>query len=397
METLKTFYDLMFQTRDARRLLVLDCLENKTLEHKDILPLKQALATLEATPKKENQYILKLEGEKTIALDLSYEIDELKKDLLFLEKGEDALLKFLENIHADFETQIKSVVSALSAKKFHTLITDRDGTVNNYCGRYASSIQSVYNAVFLTRFAKKLDNAVILTSAPLRSIGLVDISVVPQGAFIHAASKGREYINKKNKRCHFPIKEEKQKKLDEFNAELSSLVKNPQYAKFALIGSGLQFKFGQTTIARQDITKSIPKDESLRFLKLVENLVSRIGNQKQFFRIEDTGKDVEIILTVENVQSGLDPKDFDKGDGVAFLEKHASLHMAKGGNLICGDTPSDIPMIPAALHYSNDTTAIFVSNGNEEFEQKVKRLYPNTIVVSTPDILVTALNALARD
>ena len=35
---------------------------------------------------------------------------------------------------------------------------------------------------------------------------------------------------------------------------------------FTLIGSGLQHKFGQTTIARQDIAGSIPNGESERFM-----------------------------------------------------------------------------------------------------------------------------------
>jgi len=397
METLKDFYNLMFQTRDARRLLVLACLENKPIKDKNIVPLKQALAALEAIPKQKNQYILKLEGEKTITLDLSYEINELKKDILFLEKGEEQFLKFLENVHVDFTAQVQGIVNALKAKEFRTLVTDRDGTVNNYCGRYASSIQSAYNAVFLTRFARTIDNAVILTSAPLSDIGLIDISTSPEGAFIHAASKGREYINREDKRCHFPIKEEKQKKLNELNAELSSLIKDPQYAKFALIGSGLQFKFGQTTIARQDITKSIPDDESLNFLTLIKNLVCRLDENGTFFLIEDTGKDIEIVLSVESDEEDGEPRDFDKGDGLSFLNKHAGLHMEKGGNLICGDTSSDIPMIPACLHFSDKTDAVFVSNGNTEFEQKIKRLYPRTLVVSTPDVLVAALNALSHN
>lgn len=52
---------------------------------------------------------------------------------------------------------------------FQNLITDRDGTINNYCGRYKSSIQSAYNSVFLSCFALFCCvNAAILTAAPLQ-------------------------------------------------------------------------------------------------------------------------------------------------------------------------------------------------------------------------------------
>ena len=52
---------------------------------------------------------------------------------------------------------------------FHNLITDRDGTINNYCGRYKSSVQSAYNSIFLSRFATDCcQNSIILTAAPLQ-------------------------------------------------------------------------------------------------------------------------------------------------------------------------------------------------------------------------------------
>ena len=58
---------------------------------------------------------------------------------------------------------------AASDACFHNLITDRDGTINNYCDRYKSSIQSAYNSIFLTSFCRtNCTNAVILSAAPLQ-------------------------------------------------------------------------------------------------------------------------------------------------------------------------------------------------------------------------------------
>lgn len=89
-------------------------------------------------------------------------------------------------------------------------MSDRDGTVNNYCGRYLSSVQSVYNSVFLTRYAvKKVTNGTILTSAPMENMGLVDIATTSrEGVFIYAGSKGRECRTKTFERMQDDISPE---------------------------------------------------------------------------------------------------------------------------------------------------------------------------------------------
>ena len=69
-----------------------------------------------------------------------------------------------------------------------------------------------------------------------------------------------------------------------------------------------------------------------------------------------------IILTIEQVGNSHKPKDFDKGDGVSFLNSQLSLNMVNGPNLICGDTLSDIPMVQASMEYTDDTWAVFVTD-----------------------------------
>jgi hypothetical protein len=279
---------------------------------------------------------------------------------------------------------------------FKAFLTDRDGTVNNYCGRYISSVQSVYNAVFLTRFATTAaENSVILTSAPLDNIGLVDISVSPTRVFIYAGSKGREYFNTEGQRRVFPIEQEKQAKLDELNARLATLLKQPEYEMYGLIGSGLQFKFGQTTVARQDITRSIPNTESEKFLNTVRQLISSVDPNYVFFRIEDTGLDIEIILTVEDGEDAESAKDFDNGDGIKFLNQDMGLHMAEGSCLICGDTNSDVPMVAAAMNVAKETYAAFVTR-KDELKDKVRAVCPRALFVSEPDVLVTILHKLGK-
>jgi hypothetical protein len=61
----------------------------------------------------------------------------------------------MESVIPNFRAHVSGAVEKLKSVKFGNLISDRDGTINNYCGRYLSSVQSVYNGVFLTRFAQR--------------------------------------------------------------------------------------------------------------------------------------------------------------------------------------------------------------------------------------------------
>lgn len=167
----------------------------------------------------------------------------------------------------------------------------------------------------------------------------------------------------------------------------------PTYEKFSLIGSGLQIKFGQTTIARQDISHSISDQESEVFLKIVKNLVHAVDPKKKYLKIEDTGLDIEIISTVDESQAVF--KDFDKADGVRYLARELNLQLEHGPHLICGDTASDIPMIEATIEKTPQTWAIFVTT-NQELAEKVKKICPQTIIVPNSDVLMTSLGILSK-
>ena len=391
IETIQQFYALMQETGKLRRKLVSRIMEGESPDPQGSEQLRSFLKALQNIPRQNDRFVL---TSSALYLELDYEINELEKDLIFLEQGERALLSYFAELHRGFREEIGSALEFSHSLRLPltNLISDRDGTVNNYCGRYLSSIQSVYNAVFLSRFAQRaVENAVILSSAPLYGGGLADITVAPPWLFILAGSKGREYLDGKGRDGRLPIEREKQKILDQLNQRLELLMQDPRYELFSLIGSGLQFKFGQTTVARQDIYGSIPTTESEAFMNVMEELIRDIDPQGEYFRTEDTGKDIEIILTVEG-ESGL--KDFDKGDGVSFLDGELDLGLARGGNLVCGDTSSDIPMVAAAK--SPQTSAIFVTR-DEELKQAVRRICERAHFVSEPDILVCLLNQLGKD
>ena len=390
LKTLKDFYGLMAATRKVRFEAVGTILEGGTVSGDVIQDLSNALAALEDVPEIDGKRVLSLDGSRTIDLEMDYEINEARKDIFYLEEGEETFLELLSDLHPDFDDMVEAGRELLQGLDLNCLITDRDGTINNYCARYLTSIQSIYNSVFLSRFAlNKVNRPVILTSAPLD--GLIEISVNPEGKIFYAASKGRECLDLEGRIRRLPISEDKQIAMEALNKRLSELLARPEYEKFSLIGSGLQFKFGQSTVARQDIGKSIAEDESNGFLKTLEELAEELDPDRKNFRIEDTGLDVEIILTVETDGDGL--KDFDKGDGVKYLNTELDLEMFRGPHLICGDTSSDVPMLEAALEMSPETWAIYVTK-NEDLAKRVMGLTPDALIVPEPDMLVAIMGTL---
>jgi len=390
LKTLKDFYSLMAETRSVRFATVAKLLGGEQPDGAVVASLSNALETLEAVSEIGGKRVLMLDAERTIELEMDYEINELRKDVFYLEEGEETFLDMLGDLHPGFEDKVAAGRELLKGLDLSCLVTDRDGTINNYCARYLTSIQSIYNSVFLSRFSlNKVKKPVILTSAPLD--GLIQISVNPEGKIYYAASKGRECLDLEGRIRRLPISEEKQEAIDALNKRLEALLGQPEYEKFTLIGSGLQFKFGQSTVARQDIGKSVDTAESDAFLKTLEGLVAELDPEEKNFRIEDTGLDVEIILTIEAEGEGL--KDFDKGDGVKYLNNELGLEMFRGPHLICGDTGSDVPMLEAALELTPETRAIYVTE-NEELARRVTGLTDNALIVPEPDMLVAIMGTL---
>jgi len=393
VETLDQFYKLMYNTKVLRKKIV-SCYFENISHHGEVYELKDALKSLEAIPERDGKRYLRYRN-SNVYMDIDYEIEELKKDIYFLEQGEEMFFSHLNDLNKGFFTELEKGVQFLQGLKLKNFITDRDGTVNNYCGRYRSSIQSVYNSVFLTRFAKiKAENSLILSSAPLQNGGLLDVSVNPDGIFIYSGSKGREYVDKKGVYNHYPVDEKRQKLLDLFNRRIENMVSEPEYEIFSLIGSGVQFKVGQTTIARQDIYRSIPEQMSETFMKKIKEMVRELDPESNYLRIEDTGKDIEIIVTVEKGKEHEAPRDFNKGDGVKFIDRSLGLGLEKWSNLVCGDTESDIPMLKAVLEKSPSTRAIFVTQ-SQELKEKISKVCSNVSFVTGPDVLVSILNQTA--
>jgi hypothetical protein len=390
MRTLSEFYQRMEHTRAVRLAMVEQYVATSKVAAESIHELVTVLAELEGIAEKEGRRQLALDENTEVSLDLGYEINELKKDLVFFRQGERALDAHLASLHQDFERVVEEASGRLRGIRFNNFVTDRDGTISNYCGRYRSSIQSAYNAVFLTRFIQRLtSHAVVVTSAPLRDPGVATVSVMPLGTFIYAASKAREFLDAAGNWRSLPIDPAQQALLDRLNQRLSQLVAQPRYAKFGLIGTGLQFKFGETTLARRDISKTVPAAESEAFLRLVTGIVRELDADGKNFGIKDTGLDIEVIL-----KGVTGDKTFDKADGLLFLNDQMKLGLEQGPTLVCGDTTPDLKLVEACLSKSADVWAMFVTR-DPGLSAKVHQTSRQAIVVPEVDMLVAILNRLA--
>ena len=391
---LADFYTQMRMLRETRAFIVNEILAEKPISNEYLHQLDKIEKQLQSILQLDGFYQLKTHDDDPISLELDYELSELKKDRLFLDDGQQGLEDYLSSIHYEFQKELKKAKQFLSNRQFDHFITDRDGTVANYCGRYQSSIQAIYNAIYLTRFAEKIPGkSVILTSAPLCRIGLIEISVQPEDQFVLAGSKGRELQDEKGHQYHYPIDKKQQEKLDELNEAIEELLEKPEFSPFRYIGSGLQYKFGQTTLARQDKNRSIAGSKSLHLKEEVQKLINRTDPKQEHFRLEDTGKDLEIMLTVSKNDQ---VEDFNKGHGVKFIAQKLKLPMKGKNVLICGDTASDLPMLTAAKEMGAHVTCIFVTT-DTELQKEVTRYCEDALIVSSPDVLVSLLYHYAKN
>ncbi len=385
MQTLEEFYEFMQRLHTTRQSITAAYLARANDPH-DVSALQNGLHAIETLPGDQvDKQLIVGDAEATVRLD--YERRELERDIFFLEHSVHEFQEELARQNDNFASEVESTVHFLRNKPIRTFITDRDGTVNNYCGHYRSSHQPIYNGVFLATYARACpEQSVILTSAPLEPHGIIDLNAIPERTVSLAGSKGREYLSVDNRRGEMEIPQQQGEKLQQLNSRIADILDQTGYRRFAFIGSGVQYKFGQTTVARQDIHGTIAESDSREFLDRVRTLVRDVDPEGETFQIEDTGKDIEIMLTVEGT------REFSKGDGVEFLVKELDLPLESGTTLVCGDTASDVPMIEkmAELAGATNTATIFVT-GDEKLKDRIRSTVKEHWFVSSPDILVTAL------
>lgn len=277
VSTLDDFYSLMLRTRDIRRQIVSRILKGAPIRPHFVVSLRNAKQCLESSCT-EGTTMLSLKvasgsPKATVKMDITDELRELDKDLLFCEYvgTEDANNTGMENFvatlaqyHPDspdaFQTELEEVVNLLTAAEhFMFMFSDRDGTLKSYSCAYPTSIQPCYQSVILATFAHRCTQySAILTSAPLSHIGILDVSVIPDGYFCFGASGGREWhVDRSKKFKDNSLNDYMLEQLDIVYEAIHDMVKRPEFTKFSYIGSGLQKHYGHITVAKQDHFGSI--------------------------------------------------------------------------------------------------------------------------------------------
>ncbi len=386
---LKEFRESMPILRATRARVASRLLADESPQKKDIDFLLHYLQKLSSLPERDGLRLF-LEAEKPVALDIGYEIRESQKDDVYLSRDAGSFRKWWRGSHPQWEQEAESGSAALAGAKLDILVADRDGTINNYCARYWSSVQPVHAAVILSRFIRAYcTRAMVLTSAPLKGGGLVDVNVMPSDLCVYAGSKGREYSTPDGLCGHDTLLPDQEEKLLRLEEKLTRLLQLPHYGLFARIGSGMQKKFGQLTVAIQDIARSASPALSAQFKAEVEAAVWETDPEQKYFRLEDTGLDVEILLTVDESGPGGSLREFTKGDGLLFLSSRLKIPLT-GEALICGDTWADLPMIKVAKNHGARVTAFFVTR-DPALQEAVSASAEKACFFSAPDSLLMAL------
>eukprot|EP01060_Flectonema_neradi_P001291 TRINITY_DN1075_c0_g1_i1.p1 TRINITY_DN1075_c0_g1~~TRINITY_DN1075_c0_g1_i1.p1 ORF type:complete len:1432 (+),score=336.45 TRINITY_DN1075_c0_g1_i1:54-4298(+) len=412
LTSLKDFYNLMCRTQVIRSDIVQRIFDNEPINVSLIDALRYARNRLATVPVSEGKYVLDIDADaQELMLDLNYEVNELNRDLLYLTEGEDAIFERMERQYRDWKAIMEDGLeffNFLKSEKLSTWLTDRDGTTNLYCGRYMSSIQSVYNSVWVSSFAKHCSRqSAFITSAPLgggaqniesslvaaENAGIISVSVNPPGLFIYGASKGRECLDVDQRVRRFAMTQSDAALITAVTKELSLMLKKPRWQKFAFIGSAMQVKFGEVVIARQDVSHSISSPESASLIEEVRSVVNRVDPSGENLTIHDTGLDLEITLAKSGKTA------FSKGDGVKYLNKELSMGITptSGTILVSGDTSSDLPMLEAAIATGDPSNvfAMFVTE-NKSLADRVRALCPRSLIVPTADHLVGILRNVAK-
>merc|ERR1712228_1034137 len=172
--------------------------------------------------------------------------------------------------------------------------------------------------------------------------------------------------------------------VDELHRRILTLCGEPENSKFLGIGSGLQKKFGEVTMARNDPAGTVPAPESRRFMDAVRKIKDEInpdGPDGVELDLHDTGTDMELFP-----RSGSGRASFDKGSGIKALDDKLHLHVKEGPNLVCGDTGSDVAMVEMALRLMCGNTIVDIwqerLRPKTEDEQKEET---TSVTESTPE------------
>ncbi|CAK5081705.1 unnamed protein product [Meloidogyne enterolobii] len=412
--TLDDFFNIMLRTRDVRKAIVERVLKGIPIRQHFAISLQNAKESLELACKPDSFKIELQSGvdatvsnkNNTVEFYIKNEIEELEKDLKFLEfiQSEDVFnieqfISSLQIYHPDSEERFRNEVAAVvdmffDADHFNYFFTDRDGTLKSYSCAYPASIQPAYSGVIQAQFARRCaQTCAIVTTAPLMQVGILDVNTIPEGYYYIGASVGREwYVDPDNKFKDQSIPEHDLQQLNLVFDSIAYLLEDSEFKIFNLIGSGLQKHFGHVTIAHQDSSNTIPTELKKKIDDKIHAIVEDIDPNNQLFEIIIDDRDIKIFVKTEF--GGI----FDKGNGIELLINHLKCDLTEGTILVCGDSITDIPMLEYCLikNPKNVYTVWVVNGQNIQLRNQVHDLckkYGNEhlVFVSCPEVLLGSM------
>lgn len=410
LRTLQDFHDLLFAARNVRRVIVERVLNGHAIRPHFGISLNNVRKSLENSldPKTKLLTLTASKGadaKVSATFDVTDEICQLSIDLDFLNyvqsEAYDNLEIFLHDLSKyhpgsldEFAKELDSAIGLLcNADHFEYFFSDRDGTLRSYACTYASSIQGAYSGVIQATFAHRCTQyAAIVTSAPLQNVGILDVTVVPDGYYCLGASGGREwYINSSKKFKDTSISDEDLQLLEKLADKIATLLENPKFQQYTWLGSGLQRHYGHVTIARQDVYKSIDEEVSAAWYRTICELVHEMDPTGKSLHVADSETDIKIHL-----KARLSGKTFTKGHGIRLFAEKMKLDLKKGNILIFGDSETDLPMLKEVLMINPLNVFTIWVTKNEDLQRKVSEMChqvhnSNFVFVSSPFVILGAM------
>ncbi|WP_300156173.1 hypothetical protein [Solidesulfovibrio sp.] len=383
---------LMAASAELRRQAAAAILAGKPVAAQVIAGLAEIRDALDAAVDRDGMAQLAAGDDQAARLDLSEETAELENDVLYLEEGREALLKHVGKRRKGLRDAVRDALRALALHGVETLLCQSDALFRAPGQRFVTAVQPAWNAVALGRYAAaRAARTVLWSAAPLSGPGLADLRALPRRACALAGSGGRQILDAEGRESAWPMPLAKASLLESINARLAMLLADPEWRAFAFMGSGLQFRRGETVVARQDDRETVGEDLSRSLLEHIHDIVDAVDPEREHFRVEDDGRDVVVTPTTNAADAG---GNFSAGDGLRALEQALGTNLAQGPHLLCCAGADGIELLEALLERTEDVACLFVGD-REDLGRKARELCPRTALAGHPDTAAAVFSAAA--
>lgn len=383
---------LFSQAADLRRQAAAAILAGRPTPPDIPAALDLAVTELRAAAGRDHSVEVTQDDDVSLRLDLAEETSQLENDVAYLEGGREALLKRLAKHRPGLRDAVRRGLKVIAGESVNTLLIDCDALWREPGQRVITAYQPAWNAVAACRFAMaRARKPVLWSDAPLSGPGILERTAVPPQTFAFAASLGRQWRDADGREGQAPLSPEKTELLEAINDRLAALMADPAWFAFAYVGHGLQFRRGETSIARQDSGLSIDEDASLALLEHVHDVIDAVDPERLHFRVDDDGQDITVTPTAATRDLW---NDFSPAEGLRHLDAALGLDLGQGPHLVCCAGPQGVALLAALAKHTTDLRAVLVTD-RDDLASRAVAICPKTAVVRRPDTVAALLSAAA--